>query len=78
MPRRRIPPLDTDPWEALRDVAHAYYQQFGKEVWTWRMDPARIPALAAAMKAALAAGRPLSVNEAAAVTKVTPPLRADG
>jgi hypothetical protein len=68
-----------DPWAAYVPVAEAYSRQFHKEIWTWRMDPARYPALIEAMQAAMRADTPLSCDEATAVTGVSPPpLGADG
>jgi hypothetical protein len=50
-----------------------YRDAFGTTPDTWRMNPARGPALIAAMDAALHAGRALTVDEASAVTGCKPP-----
>ena len=58
-----------DPRDAFVPVAEAYRRQFRREVWTWRMDPARFPALIVAMTS----GEPLTCDEATASTGVSPP-----
>jgi ABC-type branched-subunit amino acid transport system substrate-binding protein len=78
MTRRRTPAV-ADPLTAFAPVAEAYRRRFRREVWTWRMDWDRLPALAAAMQAAMQAGEPLSCDEATSITGVSPPpLGADG
>jgi hypothetical protein len=62
-----------DPRDAFVPVAEACRRQFRREVWTWRMDPARFPALIVAMKAAMRSGEPLTCDEATAITGVSPP-----
>jgi hypothetical protein len=62
-----------EPWDQLQAVMAAYGRQFRREVWTWRMDRDRIPALIGAMEAAMEAGEPLTCDEATAITGVSPP-----
>jgi hypothetical protein len=64
---------EADPRDAYVPVAMAYSRQFHREIWTWRMDPARYPALIAAMQAAMQADRPLTCDEATAITGASPP-----
>lgn len=54
-------------------MSRAYRDQFGRDVWTWRMDPARIPALVTVMRKAMEDGQPLSVDDAVAIPGVSPP-----
>jgi hypothetical protein len=72
MTRRRTPALDPadppHPLDAFAPVAETYRRQFRREVWIWRMDMDRLPALTKAMKA----GEPLTCDEATAITGVSP------
>jgi hypothetical protein len=58
---------------AFAPVAQAYRRQFCQGVWIWNANPACLPALAAAMRAAMQADQPLTCEEAAAITGVSPP-----
>ena len=67
-------PMDQpDPYDALLEASRAYRDRFGRDVWTWRMDPDRIPTVIQAMRAAMERGEALSVDDAEAITGVSPP-----
>lgn len=70
---RSMTPDPMDPYDTLTTMANAYRAKFARDVWTWRMDPGRIPAVVAAMRKAMEDGQPLSADEAQAVTGVSPP-----
>jgi hypothetical protein len=66
-------PPAPDPYAPLRREIGRYRRQFDSEPWTWRADPIHFPVLIRAMRQARRDGRPLTLDEASAITGVSPP-----
>jgi hypothetical protein len=56
--------------DELLKVTLAYRARFGRDVWSWTMDPARVPVLCQAMREAMRRGVPLTEAEAEGITGV--------
>jgi hypothetical protein len=65
--------MTRDPQDALLQATLEYRARFGQDVWTWTMDPARVPAVCSAMRAAIERGVPLSIAEAVTGVGWPPP-----